>query len=456
MRTTHRIAHVIFVGLALATYTFAADSKLSPASAPVSPNDLFGPIRRSLSWEIVLTPHSGNEKSDHQIVKTQKAAQTASDPRPHLDRLGWLFVAKARESFDPGYYKLAEHCALALQVHDDKNPDALLLRGHVAQSLHHFREAEVIARGLIARREFAFDHGLLGDALADQGKLHEAISAYQRMVELRPDLQSYSRIAHVRWLKGDLAGAIDAGKLATRSASPHAAESAAWAFTRLATFHAQAGDAANAEAAGETARGFVPDYPPMLLLRGRMLLASEKWAEAVEFLSRAATANPLPEYQWALADALRAANRASEAIAVETELMRTGAANDPRTFALYLATRGEKLDSALRFATRELQERADVFTYDALAWTQTAKGLHAEAWQSMERALAEGTQDARLFLHAAVIASRLGRTDTADWFSRARALERLLLPSEREHLARANKFSGPALAVADSSRATAP
>ncbi|MDP3071741.1 MAG: tetratricopeptide repeat protein [Opitutaceae bacterium] len=412
-------------------------------------------MRRSLSWQIALTPHVGTEKSDEQIVKAQQGVTSTPDPRPQLERLGWLFVAKARESHDNGFYKLAEQCALALQVNDEKSPGGLLLRGHVAQSLHRFKEAEAIARQLVAQRELAFDHGLLGDALADQGKLDEAIAEYQRMVDLRPELQSYSRVAHARWLKGDLTGAIEAATLAVRAASPQNAEASAWAFTRLATFQAQAGAAASAEAAVETAGKFVPDYAPALLLRGRMLLTARKYSEASELLRRASEKNPLPEYQWALADALRAANRISEAEAVETELKRTGAANDPRTFALFLATRGEQIDLALRLAKRELQDRADIFTHDALAWAQSAAGHHAEAWTAMERALAEGTQDARLFLHAAVIAARLDRENAADGLTRARGLANLLLPSEREHLTQGASRVNKAVAPPDGPRTEA-
>lgn len=445
-------ATIMAVAFALAS-ALAAANNASPA-AQTSNEDPWGPTRASLPWQIALTPHIGTEKSDEQIVKAQEAVSAARDPGPQLERLGWLFVAKARTSHDSGFYKLAEQCALALQVHDEKNSGALLLRGHVAQSLHRFKEAESIARRLVAQREFAFDFGLLGDALADQGKLSEAITAYQRMINLKPNLQSYSRVAHVRWLKGDLAGAIEGAELATRAGSPADAESSAWAFTRLATFHAQAGAFTKAEAACVAAHRLIADYPPALLLQGRILLASAKPKEAANLLGRAVAKNPLPEYQWALADALRAASRDVEAVAVETELNRTGAANDPRTFALYLATRGEQIDLALRLVTRELKDRADVFTYDALAWIQYAAGRHDEAWQSIERALAEGTKDARLFFHAGMIASRLERPDAADWLARARGLGGLLLPSERKQLASAESVSTAATAPPNRSSST--
>ena len=78
-------------------------------------------------------------------------------------------------------------------------------------------------------REFVLDYGLLGDALMEQGRLAEAAQAYQKMIDLKPFYQSYTRAAHLRWLRGDLAGAIDLMRAAVKAASPRDPESIAWA-----------------------------------------------------------------------------------------------------------------------------------------------------------------------------------------------------------------------------------
>src|SRR5262249_47661397 len=145
----------------------------------------------------------------------------ASDVSSHsLEQLGWLFVAKARVGFDPGFYKLAEQCALCIEGRSGRSPEALLLQGHVLHNLHKFKEAEPIAQELVVRRGLPCDFGLLGDVLMEQGKLDNALAAYQRMLDLRPDLHSYARGAHLRWLKGDVEGAIELMSLASSAASP--------------------------------------------------------------------------------------------------------------------------------------------------------------------------------------------------------------------------------------------
>src|SRR5437773_10031897 len=58
--------------------------------------------------QIILAPQSGDGKVDREIVRLQQAVRNASNPNLLIERLGWTFVAKARQSFDPGYYKLAE------------------------------------------------------------------------------------------------------------------------------------------------------------------------------------------------------------------------------------------------------------------------------------------------------------------------------------------------------------
>jgi tetratricopeptide (TPR) repeat protein len=384
---------------------------------------------------LVLSPQTGDSRNDKEISRLQQQIRNGRNLQLGLEQLGWAFVAKARESFDPGFYKLAEQCAWCIEKRNPQSHEAMLLRAHVLQNLHRFKESETLARRLVEQRGLSFDYGLLGDALMEQGKLSDAVEAYQRMMNLKPDLRAYARAAHMRWLKGDLAGAIEAMELAVSAASPNDAESAAWVNTRLAFYGFQAGHVDEAERRCAFALSLQNNYAPTLLLKGKMRLAQNRFREAVDALQNAAKLNPLPEYQWALAEALRAAGRENEASGIEVQLRNHGASNDPRTVALFLATRHENLETALRLARTELGSRSDVFTHDALAWALAAAGNLAEAHNEMQCALAQGTQDARLFFHAAVIASQAGQVaDARRWLRKANELSQLLLPSERIEL----------------------
>jgi tetratricopeptide (TPR) repeat protein len=307
----------------------------------------------------------------------------------------------------------------------------------VLHQLHRFAEAERIARKLVARRTVALDFGLLGDTLMEQGRLREAAEAYQRMIDLKPFYQSYTRAAHLRWLKGDLDGALSAMRRAVSTASPRDPESSAWALTRVALYELQAKRLDAALEAVDAALRYEPDYAAALLARGRILLARGETAGALEVLERAARRNPLPEYQWILADTLRASGRDADADRVERDLVARGTTSDPRTVALYLATRGVDPATALSLADAELQSRTDVFTLDARAWALAAGGRIPDAVEAIAPALAEGTRDARLFLHAGVIHAAAGhQREASRWLTRAADLRLMLLPSERTLLAR--------------------
>ena len=375
----------------------------------------------------VAAPAAG----DVEIAKLQEDLRERRGGVRAAEQLGYRFVARARLSNDPGGYVMAEQAAACLESMQPNEPAALLLRGHVSHQMHRFQEAEAIARRLVTQREFALDFGLLGDALMEQGKVADAAQAYQKMIDLKPFYQSYTRAAHLRWLRGDLAGAIDLMHAAVKAASPRDPESIAWAYSRLAMYELQRGRLAEAGRMADASLRFVPEYAAALLARGRIELARQTPAAAVETLTRAARLNPQPEYQWTLADALRAVHRSDEATVLERQLAREGALEDPRTLALFLSTRGQDAGRAVDLARRELTRRADVFTLDALAWALASNGQVREASTVMARALAEGTEDGRLFVHAAVIAAADGRAaDAARWADKARRLRFTLLPSE--------------------------
>src|SRR5215813_4113797 len=336
---------VLFLATAcLLVFFHSRKSKTEADKAPVAAESFDNPLG------LVLTSQTGDSRTDKEISRLQQQIRDGRNLELGLEQLGWAFVAKARESFDPGFYKLAEQCALCIEKRNPQSEEAMLLRAHVLQNLHRFKESESLARTLVEQRGLSFDYGLLGDALMEQGKLSDAVEAYQQIMNLKPDIRAYARAAHMRWLKGDLAGAIEAMQLAVSAASPSDAESAAWVNTRLAFCEFQAGRVDEAEQRCALALSLQSNYAPTLLLKGKLLLAQNRFGEAVDALQNAVKLNPLPEYQWTLAEALRVAGKKNEASDVEAQLCQRGASNDPRTLALYFATRHESPETALRLA----------------------------------------------------------------------------------------------------------
>ena len=407
-------------------------------SAPTVSADTFIP---PAPLRLILTPQPSKTHTelDKQIVRYQAELRVPGQ-RPAarlaaLDTLGWLFVAKARAAYDEGSYILAEQCALEMEVEQPGSSEALLLRGHVLHQFHRFKEAEVLARKLVANRTSASDYGLLGDALMEQGQLNEATEAYQKMLDLRPGFESYVRAAHFRWLKGELPGARVLMGKALGMVDPHDASTLAWAEQRIALYDLQAGDLSAAQHAAEAALQARPTDAAARLALGRILSAEGKEEEALESFRIAAKTSPLPDYLWQLADHLEAHGFTAEAAPVEQMLRQTGRRADPRTLALYLATTGHDPATALQLAGAEMNNRQDVLSWDALAWSQFAAGQVPQAEATMKHALVEGTQDGRLFLHAAAIASAANDVEEKQAFlQKAETLKQMLLPSERRLL----------------------
>lgn len=399
------------------------------------------PVISIMPCSVAFAPHRGVSAIDQTIVQLQEKSRQREKSVVILERLGWAFVAKARESYDHGFYHLAEQTASCMASKQGDSHAVLLLRGHVLHNLHRFREAEKVARHLVARRGLWFDYGLLGDVLMEQGQLQEAVVAYQRMMDQKPGPLAYSRAAHLRWLKGDLAGAIDAMTWAVR-ATHRTTETGAWMATHLAFYEMQAGGLEKARSYLEQTLQQRPDYAPALLAKGRWLLAKNHYQEAIIPLTRAVALNPLPGYRWVLIEALQAAGEDTGPHV--TQLHQRGATDDARSYALYLATTGDDPALAVKLMAEELKNRADVFTLDAYAWALLSKGRPSQAQQVMRRALTQGTKEARLFLHAGIIAQRAGDKEAAiDWLCKADRIKQMLLPSERALLSNAFAVVSP-------------
>lgn len=384
---------------------------------------------------LVLKSVEGGSRLVPAITKLQAEVQARPDDVKAMEQLAQLFIAQARLTSDETLYVRSELCGQLLEAQNPNNPTALLLRGHSLLAMHQFHDAEEIAGRLLKIRQDMQDYALLGDALMEQGQLEAALPMYQAMIDAKPCMPSYSRIAHIRWLKGDVVGAIEMEEQAIACASYRDPEALAWVTARLAFYQWQNDDLELAMQTATRATQIVPDYPHALLVIGRVLLAQGKAVEAVAHLKKAAATLPLPEVQWALADALHLAGQDDEAAIVLASLKQQGAKADPRSFALHLATRGIELDQALDLAKAEVMTRRDVFSWDALAWAQHASGASEAALISTRRALAEGTRDARLFLHAGIIAKAAGEPSlAAEQLGKAQQMRRQLLPSEQRLL----------------------
>lgn len=362
-----------------------------------------------------MAPVAGDTSTDRAIRDVQEVVRrTPGRGRPLL-RLAQLFVRKARESSDPGFYQQADDAVSRALRLDPNDLAALQIRGLVLMQDHRFNEARELAARAIARDpEQAIFHGLLGDAEMEVGHYANAEAAYQRMIDLRPNLASYSRGSWMRWLLGDVDGAIDLGRHAVEAGSPRVPEELAWTIVQLGNLYLAKGDLEQAQANFEAALRAFPGYPSALDARGVVKRLRGDLPGAIADATAAVEGSTTTEHLIHLGEAQEAASRAADAAATFAQAERAGRRSDPRALALFYANHDRDHEAAVMLARREVSSRADdVYAQDVLAWALLRAGHLEEAASLCDRARRLGTHEARFSYHAGMIALALGHREEA-------------------------------------------
>jgi tetratricopeptide (TPR) repeat protein len=169
-------------------------------------------------------------------ILSKAIKEDPSDKKSAL-ALAALYVQEARVTGNYAYYDVA-----AMQQVDrvlEQEPDyfdALLYKALIHLSQHHFAEGLAVAKKAEQINPYnAFVHGILIDGYVEMGQYAEAVEEAEKMISIRPDLTSYSRIAYLREIHGDLPGAIEAMKLAVDAGEPRA-DGTEWARIQLAIY----------------------------------------------------------------------------------------------------------------------------------------------------------------------------------------------------------------------------
>ena len=362
-----------------------------------------------------LATVNGDTSTDREIRQLQDIARRNPTRSRPLLRLAQLLVRKARESSDPSFYPMADDAAQRALRLDANDLAALQIRGLVLMQDHRFAEARELAQQGIRRDpQQPIFYGLLGDAEMEVGRYTEAEAAYQRMVDLRPNLGSYSRASWMRWLIGDAEGAIDAGRRAVEAGSPRVPEELAWTMVQLGNLYFATGDLDRAEQHYAAALTTFANYPVALDGRGLVKRARGDLAGAIEDFNAAVAGSTTTEILVHLGEAQEAAGRADDANATYVRAERAGRRSDPRALALFYASHDREHEAAVSLARRELEQRpADVYTQDVLAWALFRAGQLDEAARLITEARRSHTPEARFAFHAGMIAHAKGERDAA-------------------------------------------
>ncbi len=353
------------------------------------------------------------DSTDAEINEVLKLIEKTPDSPKGYVQVASIYIKRARETGDFSINSKAETAVeKALQIAPDDD-SARKLKASLHLTFHRFVEA--LEAGKKLQTEFPNDEfvfGILTDANVELGNYKEAVEMAQKMVDLKPNMSSYARVAHLRSLYGDHDGAVEMFKLAARTADPADKEAQSWCLLQLGDELWKNGKYAEAEKVFDEALQNFPNYYLAIAGKGRARASQNDFEGATKFLTDANNRVPNVETAILLGDIYTKQGNFDKAKQqydlVEIIEQKIGVNNDQKRLALLWADHDYKLDEALEITKRESNERKDIFTTDALAWTLYKKGQLTDAKVAVSKAMNPKSNDARILYHAGMIEKDLG------------------------------------------------
>ena len=242
-----------------------------------------------------------------------------------------------------------------------------------------------------------------------------------KMVSIRPDIRSYSRVSYIREIFGDLPGAIDAIKMAISSGFP-GQEDTEWARMVLGHLYEDSNNLEKATEQYETALSERPDYPFALAGMGRIAAYKKDYSGAIQYYEKARKIISEVAFLEQLAILYRLNNQPKEAEECSRITLNAlmadnitaqkdkdqGHYSDMELANLYLQM--NEPAKALPHAQTEHQRRPqNIDACETLAWTLYQNGQAAQALPYITTALRTKSQHPERLVKAGIIMSANGQ-----------------------------------------------
>ena len=396
------LAGITGLGLVILSFNAYRNWQRSPATVPPVP----------------LT--SGNRGTDPIRFLENRVKQDPEDFVAH-NKLATYYLQLQRETGNLAYLDLtlrAARASLAI-VPTEVNTGGLAALTQAEYASHNFAAARDHALQLTKLNPAkSYPYQMLGDALLELGDYERAKTVFQKMEQLdSSSVGTQTRLARLAWLQGnpDLAQRHFANALAFALNLPvPPRETIAWCHWQLGEMVFAVGDYEAAEQHYRDALKRFPGYFNALASLGRVRAARGDLPDAIQHYEEAVGRLPEPTFVAALGDLYKLAGREQDAAAqyalIEkiAHLSQVNGVLYNRQLALFYADHDLNAEAAYVNAKREYAVRRDIYGADALAWTALKAGKLPEAQAAMKQALRLGTQDAKLFYHAGMVARAAG------------------------------------------------
>lgn len=366
----------------------------------------------------LLPAQPARPTSDSEIEKATEAAR--SRPTAAVwSRLGDAFMQKARETMDLSYYGRADSAyrkSLAMNPH---YANAMVGIAWVLSGRHEFEQSiEWANKALKEEPNRADAFGLLGDAATEMGDYDTAYEHYQKMLDLKPGIASYSRAAHLLFITGGFEKATLLMSKAIGTGGSYA-ENKAWCIAQMALLDFAQGAYIPADQMLAQGLQESPNNYHLLAAMGKVKAGLKDFPAAIDYYRKAQNIVPQHEVVVALGDLYTLQGRKEEAarqyalVDVLRKLNKSNGVTGDLQEAQFLADHDRELDEALRLAEAEYKTRPTVYTADTLAWCYFKNGRIPEARKYSSRALSQNTPEASFLYHRAMILAKAGEVGEA-------------------------------------------
>ena len=348
-----------------------------------------------------------------------------SDTRSLL-ALTSLYIQEARNTGNFTYYnEAALKCIDAVLEKDQKNFEALSFKSTIRLSQHRFAEGLAIAEQLKQLYPYnAYVYGLLVDGYIETGRYKEAVEAADKMISIRPDNRSYSRIAYLREIHGDIPGAIEAMKMAVEAGAP-GDENTEWCRVQLGKLFEQTGNRHEAKMQYGIANNNRENYPYALAGLARMAVEEKDYDGALKLYRQADLLISDHTFKEGIAEVYDLSGREEQAKKIADEILthmkkfssgnNAGQNEDHEMAHAYMGV--NNYEKALEYALKEHNHRpANIEVNETVAIVYYKKGEYAKAVPYIEAALKTNCKNPELLCHAGLIYAKVGDKEKAKMY----------------------------------------
>jgi tetratricopeptide (TPR) repeat protein len=417
MKFTTSTRNILYTGLVLFCAAFAVVIFVNGKSKNTFPTlkERTGALAQASEW-------AETQATYNKLIAELEAKP--GDARNTL-KLAKTFMNEGRATGDFTYYN---KCALDLietvLAKDPKDFEAIALKSMIFLSQHRFAEGKAIAEeAMRSNPHNSFVYGLLVDANVELGDYATAVDMCDKMVSIRPDIRSYSRISYLRELHGEMAAAIEAIQQAIAAGMP-GREDTEWARMVLAHLYEDSNQLDKAEEQYMLSLQHRPDYPFALAGLGRIARFKKDYATAVSYFEKASGVMNDVSFFEELAEIYRLngqEDKAAKCTRITTEALladnisakkdkNLGHNANYELAILYLKNNNPK--AAVEFARAEYQSRPqNMDACETFAWALYQNGQYAEAAQHVSTMLRTNSQKPERLVRAGIILAANGQNE---------------------------------------------